>query len=102
MIYFIYVTFPSKKEAKRVVSYIIEKRLAGCGKFFPVESIYWWKNKKVNEEEVLVIFETVKSKLRSIEKEIKRIHSYQVPEIAAVEGSRINKEYLDWLKEEIK
>jgi periplasmic divalent cation tolerance protein len=42
---FIYITNPSKKEAKRLAKHLIEKRLIACANIFPIESLYWWKNK---------------------------------------------------------
>lgn len=102
MIYFVYVTFPSKKEAQRVVRSIIQKKLAGCVNIFPVESMYWWKNKIINDKEMAAIFKTAKSKLITLRREIKKVHPYKIPCIAPIEISKINNEFQKWLKGELK
>jgi len=102
MTYFVYVTFPSKKEAQKVAKSTIQQRLTGCANIFPIESIYWWKNKIVNNKEAVAIFKTTKTKLKKLQQEIKKLHPYNVPCIAPIEISQINKEYQNWLKGELK
>ncbi len=100
--FFVYVTFPSKREAKKTARVIIDKKLAGCVNIFPIESIYQWKNKIIDEKEMVAIFKTTKEKLPILEKIIKSLHSYEVPCIASIKISKINKEFQKWLEGEIK
>ena len=64
-----------------------------------VESIYWWKGKVETGRERLLILKTAKGKLKKLEAEVRRMHSYEVPEflVVGVEGGA--KEYLDWMGE---
>ena len=93
------VTCKSKTEARRIVTSLVEKRLAACGNILdtPVSSIYRWKGKVENAKEFLVILKSTRSAFRALEREVTRLHSYDVPEIIAlpiVDGSR---KYLAWV-----
>jgi len=64
-----------------------------------VESIYRWKGRVERAREVLVVMKTTVRRLRELEREVNRVHSYNVPEfivLPIVAGSR---EYLKWVKE---
>ncbi|MBI4335807.1 MAG: divalent-cation tolerance protein CutA, partial [Candidatus Omnitrophica bacterium] len=78
----IFVTAPSKKEAERVVLGLIKKGLAACGNIVRgVDSIFLWKGKLERSKEVLIILKTKKSLFDKVAAEIKKMHSYEVPEI---------------------
>jgi len=78
----------------------VKKRLAACANIFPgVESIYRWNGKVERAREVFVVMKTTVGRLRELEREVKRMHSYDVPEfivLPIVAGSR---EYLKWMAE---
>ncbi len=98
---FVYVTFPDKKEASKVARQTLKKRVAGCVNIFPIESIYWWKDKLTTKKEVVGIFKTTQNNLAKLSKEIKKLSPYTVPCIAPLEVSKINKEYKNWVKSEV-
>jgi len=79
---------------------VVEKKLAACANIVNgVESIYRWKGRVEREREVLVLMKTTVRRLRELEREVNRVHSYDVPEfivLPIVAGSR---EYLKWVKE---
>jgi periplasmic divalent cation tolerance protein len=94
------VTCGSIAEARRIGRAVVEKKLAACANIVPgVESIYRWKGKVERARELLVIMKTSETRLRELEREVKRVHSYEVPEfivLPIVDGS---KEYLQWIGE---
>ena len=94
------VTCASIAEARRIGRSALEKRLAACANIFPgVESIYRWKGKVERAREVPVVIKTTAARLRELEREVKQMHSYDVPEfivLPIVAGSR---EYLKWIAE---
>ena len=94
----IMVTCPSRKEALDVSGRLLAKRLIACANIMPgVESKFWWKGKLDSAAEVLVMGKTVKKNFKKIETEIKRMHSYEVPEIIAVPITAGSRDYLDWI-----
>jgi len=98
---FIYITNPTEKEAKNIASLLLKKRVIACANIFPIESLYWWKSKIINEKEFVIIAKTEKNKFEEIKKEVEKIHSYKIPCIVKIPVSS-NKKYYNWLKKEIK
>lgn len=96
----ILVTCGSEEEALTIAHSLVEKRLAACVNLVsPVHSLYRWEGKILNETEWMLIIKTQKKRFKKLEKEVRSLHSYTVPEIIAlpiIEGST---PYLKWLKE---
>ena len=98
----IMVTCASREEARRIAGRLLEKRLVACANILPkIESRFWWKGKLDSAAEFLVMMKTVRSNFKKIEAEIKRVHSYEVPEIIAVPIVWGNRDYLDWISRTI-
>src|SRR5262245_66330135 len=94
------VTCGSRQEAKKIAKAVVEARLAACVNVIsaPVESIYRWKGKLEIAKEVLLIMKTTTNRLKQLEKEVSRLHSYQVPELLVLPVVGEGKAYLDWLR----
>ena len=98
----IFITCPSVREAKRIVDRLLRARLIACANLInPVRSYFWWKGRIDQAKEVLVLAKTTKDKFKIAEKKIKALHSYEVPEIVAIDISRGEKEYLRWIGESV-
>ena len=98
------VTCGTPKEAKRIAHALVEKRLASCVNVAttPVESIYLWKEKVETANEYLLIIKTTQRKFAPLQREIHRLHSYEVPEIIALPVSAGSPAYLRWLAESVR
>ena len=95
------VTCPSKKEAVRLADSLLKKRLIACANVASaVFSRFWWKGKIGSAREFLIIIKTRREHFLAIEREIKRLHSYDVPEIIAIPIVDGSKEYLNWINDE--
>lgn len=97
----VFVTCATPLQAKLIARSVVEKRLAACVNILrsPVESHYRWKGKVERARELLLIMKTAKRRLADLEKEVKRLHSYDVPEFLVVPVVSGSKAYLDWLNE---
>ena len=93
----IYTTTSTKEEAKKIAIALVKKKIIACANIFPIESVYEWKGKLNDESEFAVIMKTLKP-FETVEREIKLIHSYDVPLIECWK-TEANKEYLKWMKE---
>jgi periplasmic divalent cation tolerance protein len=95
------VTCGSAREAKKIARTLVEKRLAVCGNILgaPVRSIYRWKGKVETAREWLLILKSSRARFKALEAEVKRLHSYDVPEIIALPISAGSTEYLKWIGE---
>ena len=90
-------TFPNKTIIKKIGKQLVEKKLAACVNISKIDSIYSWKGKIENDSEYLALFKTTKKNQASLKNEIKKLHPYDVPEIAEITVNSMNKTYLDWL-----
>lgn len=91
-------------EAKRLASALVKKRLAACVNVVPgpIQSIYRWKGKVESAREVLLVIKTTSRRVAQLERELKRLHSYDVPEFLVIAIAGGSQEYLNWLKESVK
>ena len=67
----------------------------------PIESIYHWKGKMETSREWLLLIKTREDLFKKIKSSIKKLHSYETPEIIAVPIIKGSKEYLNWLDDEL-
>ena len=96
----VFCTFPSIDEAKSIAPILVEKKLAACCTILPkVTSFYVWESKLEENEEILMMIKTTHKCYEQLEKQIKMLHSYSVPEIISVNINQGSKAYLDWLNE---
>ncbi len=95
-----YITCKDKQEAEKIAKQLLEKRLAACAVNFPADSSYWWNEKIENSQEQILLLKTKDEKFEQIKREIKNLHSYEIPCILKF-NVEANKEYNDWLDKEI-
>ena len=98
------VTCGSRKEARRIARALVEARLAACVNVLqaPVESVYRWKGKVETAREFLLVIKTLRKKFAALEGEVRRLHSYDVPEIIALPIDRGSRPYLAWIDESVR
>ena len=97
------VTCGSMKEARKIARDVVGKKLAACVNIGTgaVESVYRWKAKVETAREFLLVMKTTTLRLAELEKEVKRLHSYDVPEFVVMEIVQGSKEYLRWIEESV-
>jgi periplasmic divalent cation tolerance protein len=98
----VFSTCASTEEAQRLAHALVEKRLAACVSLVPgVRSVYRWKDVIEEEEEVLLVIKTSRRLLEDLQSEIERLHSYEVPEVIAMQVVGGSERYLAWLDREL-
>lgn len=96
----IFITTASGKEADSIARVLVKRKLAACVNIVPsVRSVYTWKGKVETAKECLLIVKTRRRLFNEVEKTVKRMHSYECPEIIAMAISKGSRDYLRWLKE---
>lgn len=99
----VFTTTEKKEDAEKIAKAMVEKRLAGCIQIVgPINSMYWWKGNVETAGEWLLLIKSKKELYEELEKAIKELHPYETPEIVAVPIVAGSKEYLEWLKNELK
>ena len=95
------VTCANPIQAKLIARSVVEKRVAACVNILrsPVDSYYRWKDKVEKAREYILMIKTTERKLAGLEREVKRLHSYEVPEFIVLPIVAGSKPYLDWLNE---
>ena len=97
----IYITHKNLKEAKKITNYLLKKKCIACANFFPIESMYWWKNKITNSKEIVSIVKTKKENWEKIKSEVKKLHPYECPCIMKL-NVEANEDYETWINSETK
>lgn len=90
-------TTPTREEAQSLARLLIEEKLAACVQLLPIESFYFWQGQTQNEAEVLLLIKTRSALFEKATARIKAVHSYTVPEIAALPFISGFAGYLDWI-----
>jgi periplasmic divalent cation tolerance protein len=94
------VTCGSEEEGLKIAHALVEERLAACVNLVsPIRSIYRWEGKIWDEKEWLLIIKTQTVRVEDLEKRVKSLHSYSVPEIIALPIEKGSSSYLNWVKE---
>ena len=97
----ILVTTVNQEEAVRIGKEMVNAKLAACANVIPgIQSIYRWNGKVVQEEEALLILKSVKARYRALEKAIKTMHAYEIPEIIALPVKEGFNQYIGWVNRE--
>ena len=100
-IYFIYVTFGSLNEAKRLGAKLVKTKLAACTNIIPtVYSTYVWKNKTMMDKECSMIVKTSKSKVKAAIKFIVKKHSYECPAVSAFPIELVHADFQRWINKQ--
>ena len=79
---------------------IVDARLAACVQILPkMTSVFFWEEKIQTETEHLLLIKTLEEKFDELSKLIRKNHSYDVPEIVAIEAEKVSEDYLKWMRE---
>jgi len=98
------VTCGSKKEARKIAQALVQRRLAACVQEIgvPVRSMYRWKGRVESANEVLLLIKTSRKRFSAVSTLVKKLHSYEVPEIIALNIAAGSREYLDWITSNVR
>ena len=97
------VTCGSEEEALKIANALVEAHLAACVNLVaPIRSIYRWEGKIWDEKECLLIIKTQKQRFEELQKKVKSLHSYSVPEIISLPITEGSSAYLNWIRENTK
>jgi periplasmic divalent cation tolerance protein len=97
------MTCRTANEGRKIARKVVSKRLAACVNIgvCPVESFYPWKGKLQKAREFLLVIKTTQKGLPDLEKEVKRLHTYNVPEFIVLPIIAGSRDYLDWLNKSL-
>ncbi|MDR2203413.1 MAG: divalent-cation tolerance protein CutA [Nitrososphaerota archaeon] len=99
----VYVTVSSKGEAEKIANALLADHLIACVNIIgPVFSRFHWAGEIDSSEEYMMVMKTSLGLFSALEKRIKGLHSYEVPEIIAVPIVKGSTSYLNWMSISLK
>lgn len=98
----VFVTASSQAEARKLADASLAAGLVACAQIVPgVESHYVWQGKKEVTAEWQIVFKTSAECWPKLETLLRKNHSYDTPEIIAVEAARVSEKYRKWWEREL-
>ena len=92
------VTASNEDEAAKIARTLVEERLAACANIIRnIRSIYRWEGEVQDDPEVLMVIKTRKELFGRIEKRVRELHSYDVPEVISLDITEGSEPYIKWL-----
>lgn len=90
---------PDEDIATELANSIVELKLAACVNIVSnIKSVYRWQGKIERDMEVQMQIKTSTDLYPELERQIVRLHPYDIAEIVALPVINGNGEYIDWLK----
>ena len=87
-------------QAQSLAKLLVEDRAAACVNLIPgMSSVFRWEGDVQVESELLMIIKTTAEKLPEVQALLEEQHSYEVPEIVALDGRVLHKPYMDWVRD---
>ncbi len=92
---------PDRASAEKLAEALVEAHIAACVNILaPCRSVYRWKGAVQHDEEHPVLIKTSAERYAALEKAVRALHPYELPEIVAVPIERGLPAYLDWVEAE--
>jgi periplasmic divalent cation tolerance protein len=95
-----YVTHPSKPEAIRITTELLNQHLIACASFYPTESMYWWEGRLAKSDEIMTIYKALTENTHKIQDTIASLHKYEIPCIIKIAEVTANDSYEQWIQSE--
>ena len=95
------VTCPAR-HAPRIASALVKRRVAACVNVLPgIQSVFRWQGKVEEAAESLLLIKTTRRRYRALERAVRELHPYELPEVIALSIPRGFPPYLAWLAQAV-
>ena len=92
------VTVASEEQGARIARILVQEKLAACvNAVGPIRSIYRWRDEIEDDREFLLIIKSRAELFARLERRVRELHTYEVPEVVAVKLDAVSAPYLAWL-----
>jgi len=96
-------TCPGTITAKQIAQDLVANDVAACVNIIPgLTSYFKWSHKVESDVELLLLIKTTSEHFPAVQKRIKSLHPYELPEIIAVSIKDGLEEYLRWIEDNTK
>jgi periplasmic divalent cation tolerance protein len=91
-------TAGTREEEEKIARSLVQNQFAACVNLLPqARSIYRWQGQVEEADEVLLIIKTEDRLVEAVNTEIRRLHSYELPEFLVLSPQEGGQEYLEWV-----
>lgn len=95
-------TTDQRETAQKIAHDLVRDRLAACVQIGgPITSVYRWQGNVETASEWICTIKTTADLYPTVEQHIRQLHTYEEPEIVAVEIAKASPSYLDWLRNQL-
>jgi periplasmic divalent cation tolerance protein len=99
----VFTNMPDRASAERMANALVTEGVAACVNVMAsCTSIYRWQSNIEQANEVPVLIKTTRAAYPRLEKMLRSLHAYEVPEIIALPVNIGLPEYLSWVVQETK
>jgi periplasmic divalent cation tolerance protein len=92
---------PDRASAERLAAALVERRAAACVNILaPCRSVYRWQGALETAEEHPLFAKTTRDRYPALERIVRELHPYELPEIIAVPLGGGLRAYLEWVAAE--
>ena len=95
------VTVPINRSAALARTLVAERRAACVNQLPGVRSTYVWDGRIEEVDEVLLMIKTTRAGYAALERRVRELHPYEVPEVLAVPVAAGLDRYLDWVGQSV-
>ena len=89
---------PDAATAERMADVLVQEQLAACVNVLaPCRSVYRWQGAIERADEVPMLIKTAQDRYAALQRRIKELHPYEVPEIVACKPQAGWPPYADWV-----
>ena len=98
----VFVSVPSARLAADISRALLDAHLCACAQTLgPMTSRYRWKGRIERAREWLILVKTERRLLRHVERRVRELHPYDVPEMLVVPVQAGATAYLAWLRAQL-
>ena len=98
----VFTTVGDESQANEIAQTLVHRRLAACVNICPgLRSVYIWEGKVCDDEEYMLVIKTHVDHLAGVSALLDEMHSYDLPEMIAVEISTGSERFLGWIRESV-
>ena len=92
------VVHSDRAALQAIVDDLLERHLIACGQLLgPISSSFRWQGSLQREDEWLALLKTASSRLQEVLARVRELHSYEVPEVLALDVRDGESSYLGWV-----
>lgn len=93
----------STDEASTLAERLVDEDLAACVNVFDgITSVYRWNDELCEDRETTLLIKTTDDRYEEMAEALTEYHSYDVPEIIAVDPADVADDYAEWVHEQVR